>query len=118
MKGRFDSIQKEAHTKEEHTCKTLQDCLKSLAKHRLKELVQLKLILNHFEGQTCHEELDSVHSFDVGSAHAGSAPGFSSETQENNENNKNYKCTDLNISSLPSKSTSTHCQDQTSEDLF
>jgi hypothetical protein len=46
-KGRFNSIQKDAHTKEEHTCKTLKDCLTSL----LKELVLLKLILNHFQAK-------------------------------------------------------------------
>ena len=35
------------HTKEEHTCKTQKDCLRSI----LKELVLLKLKLNHFQAK-------------------------------------------------------------------
>ena len=62
-------------------------------------------------GQTCPKELASGQSFDVGSAHAGSAPGLSSETQENNDNNTNDDdFTDLNISSLPSQSTTSPAQ--------
>ena len=63
-------------------------------------------------GQTCPKELASGQSFDVGSAHAGSAPGLSSETQENNDNNNTNDddFTDLNISSLPSQSTTSPAQ--------
>jgi hypothetical protein len=62
-------------------------------------------------GQTCPKELASGQSFNVGSAHAGSAPGLSSETQENNDNNTNDDdFTDLNISSLPNQSTTSPAQ--------